>query len=81
MSVGKGVRIWCRGQKSGQLCPILLRILSILQHVFQKNSFSLETDHFHPVKQVVIFGVSLSAKGNPESVGAKLGTSWSNSSQ
>ena len=39
MSVGKGVRSWCRGQKSGQLCPLLLRILSILQHVFQRNSF------------------------------------------
>jgi hypothetical protein len=68
----KGVRSWRQGQKSGQLSPLLLRILNILQGVCEEIHFPLEADHFHPIKQVANFVVSLAAKGNQESVGAEL---------
>ncbi len=69
---GKGVRSWRRGQKSGQLCPLLLLILNILHIFFEEIPFPWEADHFHPIKWVANFVVSLSAEGNQELVGAEL---------
>ena len=39
---------------------------------FKEICFTLEADHFHPIKRVANFVVSLAAKGNQESVGAEL---------
>ncbi len=39
---------------------------------FEEILFSLEADHFHPIKRVADFVVSLAAKGNQELVGAEL---------
>jgi hypothetical protein len=39
---------------------------------FEEIGFSLEADGFHPFKRVANFVVSIAAKGNSESVSAKL---------
>ena len=66
------VKSWHQGRRSGHLCPLLPRILSIRQRDFQEICFPLEADHFHPFKRVANFVVSLVAEGNQESVGADL---------
>jgi hypothetical protein len=39
---------------------------------FEENCFPLEADHFHPIKRVANFVVSLAVQGNQKSVGAEL---------
>ena len=41
-----------KAKRFDQFGPLLLWTLSIHQRVSQRNLFSLEADHFHPLKRV-----------------------------
>ena len=47
---------------SGHCLLHLLRILSILQLIFEETCFPLEADHFHPFKRVAVFGEGINNK-------------------